>query len=78
MLAIRGNFNDDEWDTEEGFSDESEGPELTSRTSGKRFARPLFMLERLTLERYDKTNKFGEGEGVSVGFPTESVKSQER
>ncbi len=76
MLAIL-NFNDDEWDTEEGFSDESEGPELDFKDFREKVCKTA-VYAGLTLERYDKTNKFERGEGVSVGFPTESVKSQER
>ena len=74
MLAIL-NFNDDEWDTEEGFSDESEGPELDFKDFREKVCKTA-VFAGLTLERYDKTNKFERGEGVSVGFPTESVKSQ--
>lgn len=76
MLAIL-NFNDDEWDTEEGFSDESEGPELDFKDFRDKVCKTA-VYAGLTLEKYDKTNKFERGEGVSVGFPTESVKSQER
>jgi hypothetical protein len=75
MLAIMV-FNSEDWEIEDGFGEDGEADISFSEFRNKACKSAEYAREHLVFE--EKKHGFDRGEGISIGFPSESKKSHER